>query len=183
MSLRETPVRRGSSPISGFLREWQTASLQSGQGGIRDAPPENTVRVSLWEGSPCGLHRYVASMLPWNLWSLPLSRDRLRRRRRRRAVRVKICDQRRDPTYGTGAGIHFIKAIPMPKAGGRRNTLEITAGGRHLVVVLNGKKDGRFPEQYVSVWAVRHQAASVSDAARASTRIFVFNFPRLHHAR
>jgi hypothetical protein len=31
-------------------------------------------------------------------------------------------------------------AQPMPKAGGRWNTYEITARGQHLVVVLNGVK-------------------------------------------
>lgn len=58
----------------------------------------------------------------------------------RRCYEVNIYDQRRDPTYGTGAVTHFVEVIPMPKAGGRWNTLEITARGRHLVVVLNGKK-------------------------------------------
>ena len=57
----------------------------------------------------------------------------------RRCYEINIYDQRRDPTYGTGSIVHFVEVIPMPKAGGRWNTLEITARGRHLVVVLNGK--------------------------------------------
>jgi hypothetical protein len=32
----------------------------------------------------------------------------------------------------------------MPKAGGKWNTYEITAKGRHLVVVLNGQKTADF---------------------------------------
>ncbi len=53
---------------------------------------------------------------------------------------VNIFDQRKDPTYGTGAIVNFVEVNPMPKAGGKWNTYEITAKGRHLVVVLNGQK-------------------------------------------
>lgn len=54
---------------------------------------------------------------------------------------VNIFDQRPDPTYGTGGIVNVAKvADPMPKAGGRWNTFEITARGSSFVVVLNGKK-------------------------------------------
>lgn len=53
---------------------------------------------------------------------------------------ANIFDQRKDPTYGTGALVKFVEVVPMPKAGGKWNTYEITAKGRHLVLVLNGKK-------------------------------------------
>lgn len=54
---------------------------------------------------------------------------------------ANIFDQRPDPTYGTGAIVKVAKApTPMPKAGGKWNTYEITAQGDHLVVVLNGQK-------------------------------------------
>ena len=53
---------------------------------------------------------------------------------------INIYDQRKDPTYGTGAIVNFVEVNPMPKAGGKWNTYEITAKGRHLVVVLNGQK-------------------------------------------
>lgn len=51
---------------------------------------------------------------------------------------VNIFDQRPDPAYGTGAIVNVAKVSPMPKAGGKWNTLEITARGRELTVVLNG---------------------------------------------
>ena len=52
---------------------------------------------------------------------------------------ANIFDQRPDPTYGTGAIVKVAKvAQPMPKAGGRWNTYEITARGNRLVLVLNG---------------------------------------------
>jgi hypothetical protein len=53
---------------------------------------------------------------------------------------VNIFDQRKDPTYGTGAIVDFAEVSPMPKAGGKWNTFEITANGRQLTVVLNGQK-------------------------------------------
>jgi hypothetical protein len=54
---------------------------------------------------------------------------------------ANIFDQRPDPTYGTGA-IVKVAAVPapMPKAGGKWNTYEITMQGTRLVLVLNGQK-------------------------------------------
>ena len=52
---------------------------------------------------------------------------------------ANIFDQRPDPSYGTGAIVKVAKvAAPMPKAGGRWNTYEISARGTRLVLVLNG---------------------------------------------
>jgi Domain of Unknown Function (DUF1080) len=53
---------------------------------------------------------------------------------------VNIFDKRPDPSYGTGAIVDVAKVDPMPKAGGKWNTYEITAKGPHLTVVLNGEK-------------------------------------------
>jgi hypothetical protein len=54
---------------------------------------------------------------------------------------ANIFDQRPDPTYGTGAIVKVAPvAQPMPKAGGKWNTFDITMRGDHLVVVLNGQK-------------------------------------------
>jgi hypothetical protein len=69
---------------------------------------------------------------------------------------VNIFDQRKDPTYGTGAIVNFVEVDPMPKAGGKWNTFEITAKGRHLVVVLNGQKtvdyrNGLFTERPITL--------------------------------
>lgn len=52
---------------------------------------------------------------------------------------ANIFDQRPDPTYGTGAIVNVAEAPdPMPKAGNKWNTYEITAQGARLVLVLNG---------------------------------------------
>ena len=53
---------------------------------------------------------------------------------------VNIYDKRPKPEYGTGAIVDVAKVEPMPKAGGKWNTYEITAQGSHFVVVLNGVK-------------------------------------------
>jgi len=51
---------------------------------------------------------------------------------------VNIYDRRPEPSYGTGAIVDVAKVSPMPKAGGKWNTYEITAKGSQLTVVLNG---------------------------------------------
>ncbi len=63
---------------------------------------------------------------------------------------VNIWDTRPDPTYGTGAIVDFAKVSqPYPQAGGRWNTLDITARGTRLIVVFNGQttvdiNDGKY---------------------------------------
>jgi hypothetical protein len=51
---------------------------------------------------------------------------------------ANIYDQRPDPTYGTGAVVHIAAVSPMPKAGGKWNTFDITVKGTRLTVTLNG---------------------------------------------
>ena len=58
----------------------------------------------------------------------------------RSCYEVNIFDQRPDPTYGTGGIVHFSEVNPMPKAGGKWNTFEITAKGRLISVKMNGQK-------------------------------------------
>jgi hypothetical protein len=54
---------------------------------------------------------------------------------------ANIFDRRPDPLYATGSIVHLVKApTPVPKAGGRWNTMEVTAKGTRMEVVLNGVK-------------------------------------------
>jgi len=53
---------------------------------------------------------------------------------------VNIYDTRPDPTYGTGAIVDVAPVSPMPKAGGRWNTMVITARGDRFSVTLNGRR-------------------------------------------
>ena len=72
------------------------------------------------------------------------------------AYEVNINDQRPDTGYGTGAIPNVAKVSPMPKAGGKWNSYEITARGPQLIVMLNGIKtvdvqNSRFPEGHISL--------------------------------
>jgi hypothetical protein len=74
----------------------------------------------------------------------------------RTCYEANIFDQRPDPTYGTGGIVNFAEVNPMPKAGGKWNTFEITAKGRLITVVLNGQKtvelhNGLFQEGYITL--------------------------------
>jgi Domain of Unknown Function (DUF1080) len=76
---------------------------------------------------------------------------------------ANIFDQRPDPTYGTGGIVNFVEVDPMPKAGGKWNTFEITARGRQVVVILNGQKtaelhNGLFAE---GPFALQHGAGAI----------------------
>lgn len=51
-----------------------------------------------------------------------------------------IFDKRPDQTYGTGAIVYIAEVNPMPKAGGKWSTMEITAKGRDLTVAFDGNK-------------------------------------------
>jgi Domain of Unknown Function (DUF1080) len=55
----------------------------------------------------------------------------------RTCYEANVFDQRPDPTYGTGAIVHLVPVSPMPKAGGKWNTYDITVKGDQLTVKLN----------------------------------------------
>ncbi len=56
----------------------------------------------------------------------------------RTCYEANVFDQRPDPTFGTGALQHLIKASPMLKVGGSWSTYVITVKDTHLRIVLNG---------------------------------------------
>ena len=56
----------------------------------------------------------------------------------RTCYEANIFDQRPDPTFGTGALQHLIKASPMLKAGGKWSTYVVTVKDTHIRIVLNG---------------------------------------------
>ena len=59
---------------------------------------------------------------------------------------ANIFDQRPDPTYGTGAIVKVAAVSPMPKAGGKWNTYEITARGHAAHPRPERRQDGRRAE-------------------------------------
>ena len=82
------------------------------------------------------------------------------------AYEVNIYDQRPDPTYGTGAIVNVAKVEPMPRAGGKWNTYEITAQGSHFTAVLNGVKtaEGSDDKHKSGHIALQYGATKVKDA-------------------
>jgi hypothetical protein len=56
------------------------------------------------------------------------------------AYEVNVYDKRPDPAYRTGAIVDVAKPMVNINAGGRWNTLDITAQGTKLVVIMNGMK-------------------------------------------
>jgi len=50
---------------------------------------------------------------------------------------INIWDTRPEQAYATGAIVDVAKVNPVPKAGGRWNTMEITANGSRFKVVMN----------------------------------------------
>jgi hypothetical protein len=56
------------------------------------------------------------------------------------AYEINIFDKRPDPAYRTGAIVDVAKPSSMINAGGKWNTLEITAQGPRLTVTLNGTR-------------------------------------------
>jgi hypothetical protein len=79
-----------------------------------------------------------------------------------KAIGAKTCyefnifDQRPDPSYGTASIVYIAEVNPMPKAGGKWNTMEITANGRHLTLTMNGTKyvdvrNGLFEDGYIAL--------------------------------
>ena len=53
---------------------------------------------------------------------------------------VNIYDQRPDPAYRTGAIVDVAKPLAQINTGGKWNTIDITARGSRLIVVMNGTK-------------------------------------------
>ena len=53
---------------------------------------------------------------------------------------VNIYDRRPDPTYRTGGIVDVAKPMAMITTGGKWNTIDITARGTRLIVLMNGTK-------------------------------------------
>ena len=81
----------------------------------------------------------------------------------RSCYEANIFDQRKDSTYGTGAIVRFVEVDPMPKAGGKWNTYEITVKGRDVTLVLNGKQTAKLRSEMFTEgpFALQHGAGVI----------------------
>jgi hypothetical protein len=74
---------------------------------------------------------------------------------------VNINDDRPEQDYSTGAIVNVAKvSAPIPKAGGRWNTMEITAKGAQMSVMLNGVRtaegrDSKFTNGRITIQYTR----------------------------
>jgi hypothetical protein len=81
----------------------------------------------------------------------------------RTCYEANIFDERADPSYGTGSITRYVEIDPMPKAGEKWNTFEITVKGRDITVLLDGKetaklRNGMFDQGPI---VVQHAAGTI----------------------
>ena len=96
---------------------------------------------------------------------------------------VNIYDKRPDPSYGTGAIVGVAKVSPMPKAGGKWNTYDITANGSHFVVVLNGVKTVDAQDSNAVATSFLLPIPGPAAAVRPSLPAFTFSASSDHRER
>jgi hypothetical protein len=136
-----TTLIDGASGLDNFNRvgeaDWQAAdgAIQAMQGGkeagylvSKSSYKDFMMKVEFWSSDDANSGVFVRCQEPTKITD-------------ENCYEANIFDQRPDPTYGTGAIVKVAKlTMPMPKAGGRWNTYEISAQGKRLVLVLNGVK-------------------------------------------
>ena len=136
-----TTLIDGSSGMDNFVKvgqaNWQASDgvIQASQGGAtaaflvtKTAYRDFVIRVEFWASDDANSGVFVRCQDPANITD-------------ENCYEANIFDQRPDPSYGTGAIVKVATVpAPMPKAGGKWNTYEITAKGTRLTLVLNGQK-------------------------------------------
>jgi hypothetical protein len=135
------PLVNGTQGLDNFnqvgVANWTAADgvIQATQGGATPAYlvtkvsyRDFSVRAEFWSSDDANSGLFLRCQEPGNITD-------------ENCYEANIFDQRPDPTYGTGAIVKVAPvAQPMPKAGGKWTTYEITMRGDHLVLVLNGVK-------------------------------------------
>ena len=136
-----TTLVDGAKGLDNFNRvgdaNWSASdgAIQASQGGkdpaylvTKNSYKDFMLRVEFWSSDDANSGVFVRCQNPGTITD-------------ENCYEANIFDQRPDPTYGTGAIVKVAKvADPMPKAGGKWNTYEISARGTRLVLVLNGVK-------------------------------------------
>lgn len=126
-------------------------SIEAGPGGkamsflvSKNAYRDFHLRVEFWASEDANSGVFLRCQDPQNITA-------------ENCYEANIFDRRPDPSYGTGGIVLIAKSpTPMPKAGGRWNSYEITAIGPRLTLVLNGittvdVEDAKLAEGYVAL--------------------------------
>jgi hypothetical protein len=123
--------------VAGGQADWAAVdgAIQATKGGTtpsylvsKDSYKDFTIRVEFWASDNANSGVFLRCQNPRDITD-------------ENCYEANIFDQRPDPSYGTGAIVKVAKAPnPMPKAGGKWNTYEITVQGKQLVLTLNGVK-------------------------------------------
>jgi hypothetical protein len=97
------------------------------------------------------------------------------------AYEVNMWDERPVQRYGTGAIVDIAAVDPMPRAGGRWSTLEITAQRDTFTVVLNGQKtvDGARDGKHATGRIALQHGEGIRDAAGVINDRGVVRFRRV----
>ncbi len=97
------------------------------------------------------------------------------------AYEVNIWDERPEQNYGTGAIVGVSAVNPMPRAGGRWNTFDITARGDSFTVLLNGQKtvDGAQDAKHASGRIALQHGDGVKDSAGVANDRGVVKFRKV----
>jgi Domain of Unknown Function (DUF1080) len=136
-----TTLVQGSNGLENFNQigeaKWTTidGAIATSNGGndasylvTKNRYQDFMVRVEFWASDDANSGVFIRCQDPANIQDT-------------NCYEANIFDQRPDTTYGTGAIVQIAKApVPVPKAGGKWNTYEISAKGSRLVLVLNGVK-------------------------------------------
>jgi hypothetical protein len=134
-----TTLIDGANGLSNFNRvgeaNWTAAdgAIQASAGGkdsaylvTKDSYKDFVVYAEFWSSDDANSGIFMRCQDPANITD-------------ENCYEANIFDQRPDPTYATGAIVKVAKGpMPVPKAGGKWNTYEITAKGPRLTLVLNG---------------------------------------------
>ena len=106
---------------------------QPGGGGhlvTKNSYKDHMIYVEFWADEPANSGVFVRCKDPKKIGA-------------RDCYEFNIFDTRPDPSYGTGAIVYFAEANPKLKAAGKWNTMEITAKGRDLAIVMNGQQTAK----------------------------------------
>lgn len=122
------------------------AQADQGSGHLvsKDSYSDFQIRAEFWVDAPANSGIFIRCADPQKIGTAT-------------CYEVNIFDERPEQEYSTGSIVNVAKVSPpIPKAGGRWNTMEITAKGPQMSVMLNGVRtaegwDGKFTNGRITI--------------------------------